>query len=142
MTITNLSSSIELSADSKGVAVINVPDSGTKSLAFDSPYNGAWKIELSGNSTNTTATFQGRLMSYDNASTSLFYGTCTETTKAAWSDYTQYYMYVFMVPASVLPLSNMVDGVELTSNLGIGLYFSDAWGINSDHHPSGTADTM
>lgn len=140
MTITNLSSSIELSADGMGKTVIDIPLSGSVNVAYQTPWNSVWKIELSGANTSApSATFIGRLQ-WKAPNMNGFIGTISQNAnKSAWDDYTDYYMYVCQIPTE---LSNIFDGSTINLPGKIGLYFNDAWAFSTTYHPSGDNNTQ
>ena len=135
MTQTLLSSSIELSADGMGKTVIGIPLSGQSNVAFETPWNNAWKIELSGANTSApSATFIGKLQ-WHTPNIAGFIGAISQNAnKSTWDPYTDYYMYVCQIP---IELSNIYDGSTLSVNGRIGLYFSDAWAFSTTFHPTG-----
>lgn len=140
MTQTLLSSSVELSADGMGKTVIGIPLSGQSNVAFETPWNSAWKIELSGANTSApSATFIGRLQ-WHTPNIAGFIGAISQNAnKSAWDAYTDYYMYVCQIP---IELSNIYDGSTLSVNGRIGLYFSDAWGFSKTFHPTGNDENQ
>lgn len=140
MTITNLSSSIELSADGMGKTVIDIPLSGSANVAHQTPWNSAWQIELSGaNISAPAATFIGKLQWITDKIAGFIGSISQNANKSVWDDYTEYYMYVCQIPTE---LSNIFDGSTINLPGQIGLYFNDAWAFSTTYHPSGDNNTQ
>lgn len=140
MTQTLLSSSVELSADGMGKTVIGIPLSGQSNVAYQTPWNSAWKIELScANTSAPSATFIGKLQ-WITDKIAGFIGTISQNAnKSAWDNYTDYYMYVCQISTE---LSNIFDGSTINLPGQIGLYFNDAWAFSTTYHPSGDNNTQ